>query len=196
MTVMTQTRCRASLVLLSILVADTPVADGTTRTTHILPVQITFERVDDGTALPKEAFGGAELKQWIDSLHAGRTHPNMADTTLAGESRHLVRHNLAPATARDKMRAVCDAGRPDAVLFQYLRVKVGVPRGWKYEGVPLVFDSWKPVVNMNRTRLRTVARSCSNGEILWQDGFQIRALPRMGDPALEQAFENIYQQLR
>jgi hypothetical protein len=195
-------------VLLLALAARTPAADVATGRLQVIPVLIAYDRIDDGERLPEAAFGGAELKAWIDGLgndyfgtpgiaadtqHAAARHPDPG--ALSGAAARMVRSNLPSDEALAALRPVCTGTAPDRVLFQYLHVKIGLPRGWKHEGVPLVYEYWKPVVNMSRTRLRAVLRSCRTGEIVWQDGFQIRALPEPGNPELEQALTAIYRQL-
>jgi len=195
-------------VLLLAFAARTWAASVDTGRILVVPVLIAYERVDDGERLPEAAFGGAELEAWIDALGnavlgtpgdaAGASQPAAQSPDpgiLSGAAGHMVRGNLPPDQALAEMRPVCAGTSADSVLFQYLHVKVGLPRGWKHEGVPLLYEYWKPVVNMSRTRLRAVLRSCRTGRLVWQDGFQIRTLPEPGNPELEQALTAIYQQL-
>lgn len=161
----------------------------------VSPLLMSFERVGEGDPLPAEAFNGEDTAVWLNELTWSRALSGKETNKIEGLeiTARLVRSNTPSAEALEDLKPLC-GDKVRAVLLHQLRVKVGVPRGWKYEGVPFLGGNLKPIVNQSTSRYRAVVRSCRTGEVQWRGEFQIRDIPTRGHHGfldeLNDVFEN------
>jgi len=160
----------------------------------VSPILVSCETVGEGDTIPGEAFKGEDTAAWLDELVRRR----VLDAASANKNRapeeaaRLVRSNTPATEALEDLKPFCNDGG-GGVLFHHLRVKVGVPRGWKYEGVPFFGGNLKPIVNQSTARYRAVVRSCHTGEVRWRGEFQIRDVPTRGHEGLLEKLNEVYE---
>ena len=159
----------------------------------VTPAVITFETVGAGESLPAEAFHGDDTRRWIDEVVSVMHQNALPSADDALPSAWLVRTNTPADEARDVIQPLCRRRDARFVLSHHLRVKVGLKRGWKHEGVPLVYDIWKPMVNQSTARYRAVLRRCQSGEEEWRGEFQIRGIPLRGSEHLSDELRKTHE---
>lgn len=158
----------------------------------VTPVVITFETIGAGEPLPAEAFRSDETSAWIDEIVRGLYGVALTLVPNADTVQWLVRTNTLADEAHSAIQSLCTSSAP-SVLLHHLRIKVGLPRGWKHEGVPLVYDVWKPVVNQSTALYRVVVRGCTSGDVEWRGEFQMRDIPLPRDERLAELLRGTHE---
>jgi hypothetical protein len=172
----------------------------------VLVPKLTFERVENESALDPSAYRGPEVaKVLTDSGLAALKSKGIGDARTVVESNvqaelkaqaeqasASAQRLFLPTPDRQVLQAIQKLGGADkgvAVLVQYTRVKVG-PGGW-FD--PVLSGDYR--TSASSTHLRAALVNCQNGGILWQNSVLLREVPRAESPELTKALQQLYSTL-